>query len=79
MLATQERAERAGLLAALGLGEQTGASRSRRTGGAWRSQRPPGHGARRSPEAISPVALRAPSATASEEEPDNPFREDLQQ
>src|ERR1700680_3208141 len=30
-----------------------------------------------SPEAISPVALPAPSATASEEEPDNPFREDL--
>src|SRR5271170_3273723 len=30
-----------------------------------------------SPEAISPVALPAPSATASEEEPDNPFREDF--
>src|ERR1700687_3581736 len=34
------------------------------------SRRPP------SPEAISPVALPAPSA-ASEEEPDNPFREDF--
>src|ERR1700687_3660440 len=30
-----------------------------------------------SPEAVSPVALPAPSATASEEEPDNPFREDF--
>src|SRR5271168_1800474 len=30
-----------------------------------------------SPEAISPLALPAPSATASEEEPDNPFREDF--
>src|SRR5450631_90571 len=30
-----------------------------------------------SPEAISPVALPAPSATAAEEEPDNPFREDF--
>src|SRR6202162_3608185 len=30
-----------------------------------------------SPEAISPVALPAPSATASEEETDNPFREDF--
>src|SRR5271169_6674579 len=30
-----------------------------------------------SPEATSPVALPAPSATASEEEPDNPFREDF--
>src|SRR5271168_1601790 len=30
-----------------------------------------------SPEALSPVALPAPSATASEEEPDNPFREDF--
>src|SRR5271155_2726377 len=30
-----------------------------------------------SPEAISPVALPAPSATASEKEPDNPFREDF--
>jgi hypothetical protein len=28
-------------------------------------------------EAVSPVALRAPSATASPEEPDNPFKEDL--
>src|ERR1700690_2553522 len=36
-------------------------------------------GSRRAPssEAISPVALPAPSATASEEEPDNPFREDF--
>src|ERR1700674_4823827 len=33
------------------------------------------HGA--SPEAVSPVALRAPSATASGEEPDNPFVEDF--
>src|SRR5271163_4309654 len=34
-------------------------------------------GSRRAPssEAVSPVALPAPSATASEEEPDNPFRE----
>src|SRR5271168_4474819 len=30
-----------------------------------------------SPEVISPVALPAPSATASEKEPDNPFREDF--
>src|SRR5450432_3679611 len=30
-----------------------------------------------SPEAISPVALPAPSATASEEEPDDPFIEDF--
>src|SRR5664279_191938 len=28
-------------------------------------------------ETVSPVALRAPSATASPEEPDNPFKEDL--
>ena len=28
-------------------------------------------------EAVPPVALRAPSATASPEEPDNPFKEDL--
>src|SRR5271170_929733 len=36
-------------------------------------------GSRRAPppEATSPVALPAPSATASEEEPDNPFREDF--
>src|SRR6202790_536040 len=36
-------------------------------------------GPRRAPslEAISPVALPAPSATASEAEPDNPFREDF--
>src|ERR1700674_5961909 len=36
-------------------------------------------GARRaaSCDAISPVALRAPSATASQEEPDNPFVEDF--
>src|SRR6202142_3898060 len=36
-------------------------------------------GLRRAPsrEAISPVALPAPSATASEEETDNPFREDF--
>src|SRR6266576_2215057 len=36
-------------------------------------------GSRRAPppEAISPVALPAPSATASEEESDNPFREDF--
>src|ERR1022692_3557161 len=32
---------------------------------------------RASSEAISAVALRAPSATASEEEPDNPFVEDF--
>src|SRR5450755_4756586 len=32
---------------------------------------------RASSEAVSPVALRAPSATASEEEPDNPFVEDF--
>src|SRR5450759_288514 len=32
---------------------------------------------RASCEAVSPVALRAPSATASEEEPDNPFVEDF--
>src|SRR6202795_3929232 len=30
-----------------------------------------------SSEAVSPVARRAPSATASEEEPDNPFIEDF--
>src|SRR5450756_726178 len=30
-----------------------------------------------SSEAVSPVALRAPSETASEEEPDNPFIEDF--
>src|SRR5476651_1561262 len=36
-------------------------------------------GSRRAPssEAVSPVALSAPSATASQEEPDNPFREDF--
>src|SRR5208282_90685 len=36
-------------------------------------------GSRRAPssEAIFPVALPAPSATASEEEPDNPYREDF--
>src|SRR5665647_1951270 len=28
-------------------------------------------------EAVSPVALRAPSATVSPEEPDNPFKEDF--
>src|ERR1019366_5250864 len=28
-------------------------------------------------ETVSPVALRAPSATASPEEPDNPFKEDF--
>src|SRR5450631_2450887 len=32
---------------------------------------------RASSEAVSPGALRAPSATASEEEPDNPFVEDF--
>src|SRR5450755_1470478 len=32
---------------------------------------------RASSEAVSPVALRAPSAAASEEEPDNPFVEDF--
>src|SRR5450432_1815822 len=32
---------------------------------------------RASSEAVSPVALRAPSAAASDEEPDNPFVEDF--
>src|ERR1019366_4001508 len=32
---------------------------------------------RASSEAVSPVALRAPSAMASEEEPNNPFVEDF--
>jgi hypothetical protein len=72
----QERTERTGLLATLGLGSNRRLSlpeNRRRLAIATTS------GSRRaaSSEASSPVALRAPSETASEHEPDDPFIEDF--
>ncbi len=60
------------------LRQAVGASRSRRTGGAWRSPPRPGRGAARRLLSVPPVvALRASFATASEEESVNPRTEDF--
>src|ERR1035437_5944243 len=83
-LAPQERPERTDLLAPLGLGEQPlllapgeiappgDRNDLRVTARRFRRAPSPPSG-----ETISPVALRAPSATVSPEEPDNPSKEDF--
>ena len=74
-LATQERTQRTGLLATLGLGNRRFSLPENRRRLAVGTTS--GSASAASGETISPVALRAPSATVSPEEPDDPFKEDF--